>query len=207
MVWNRKNQWHTAPEGYSNVFLVIFYRKNSGRLSTTGKPTSLFTEELWIQIRNTVVFQLTKEIRIRSKQHVYWKCTFSKSICNSKNISFSFFFVRIGWNLNVLPHLPGSVLKHVGLLQGKKMIEGRLQKSIISYFLSMLFYFTGTICLCKNCCLWPSLLGSRQIFERRKTCTVPPFVHMGLAEPCTFWQAKSTLICNIICKVPCKRGV
>ena len=168
MVWNRKNQWHTAPEGYSNVFLVIFYRKNSGRLSTIVKPTSLFTEELWIQIRNTVVFQLTKEIRIRSKQHVYWKCTFCKSICNSKNVFFSFFFFRIGWNLNVLPHLPCSVLKHVGLLQGKKVIEGRSQKSIISYFLSLLFYFTGTICLCKNCCLWPSLLGSRQIFERRQ---------------------------------------
>lgn len=99
------------------------------------KPTFLFTEELWIQIRNTVVFQLTKEIRIRSKQLVYWKCTFCKSICNSKNISFSFFFFRIGWNLNVLPRLPSSVLKHVGLLQGKKIIEGRLQKSTISYFL------------------------------------------------------------------------
>ena len=152
---NRKNQWQTAPEGYLSVFLVIYHRKNSGRLSTTVKPTSLFTEEHWIQIRNTVVFQLTKEIRIRSKQHFYWKQTFCKSICNSKNISFSFFlfFFRIGWNLNVLPHLPSSVLKHVGLLQGKKIIEGRLQKSIISYFLGMLFYFTSTICLCKNCCL------------------------------------------------------
>ena len=70
---NRKNQWQTAPEGYFSVFLVIYHRKNSGRLSTTVKPTSLFTEEHWIQIRNTVVFQLTKEIRIRSKQHFYWK--------------------------------------------------------------------------------------------------------------------------------------
>lgn len=91
---NRKNQWHTAPEGNSSFFLVVYYRKNSGRLSMTVKHTSLFTEELWIQIRNTAVFQLTKEIRIRSKQHFYWKQTFCKSICNSKNISFSFFFFQ-----------------------------------------------------------------------------------------------------------------
>ena len=62
----------------------------------TVKPTSLFTEELWIQIRNTVVSQLTKEIRIRRKQHVYWKCTFWRSICNSKNISLVFFLELAG---------------------------------------------------------------------------------------------------------------
>ena len=32
-----------------------------------------------------------------------------------------FFFLRLGWNLNVLPHLPGSVLKHVGFVQGKNL--------------------------------------------------------------------------------------
>ena len=111
------------------------------------------------------------------------------SVIPRTSLFLSFLF-RIGWNLNVLPHLPSSVLKHVGLLQGKKIIEGRLQKSIISYFLRMLFYFTSTICLCKNCCLWPSFLGSRQIFERRRTCTVPPFVHTGLAEPSKFLNGK-----------------
>ena len=30
------------------------------------------------------------------------------------------FFRRLGWNLNVLPHLPGSVLKHLGFVQGKE---------------------------------------------------------------------------------------
>ena len=29
-------------------------------------------------------------------------------------------FFRHGWNLNILPHLPGSVLKHVGFVSGKK---------------------------------------------------------------------------------------
>ena len=34
-------------------------------------------------------------------------------------------FFRLGWNLNVLPHLPGSLLKHLGFVQGenKKLDE------------------------------------------------------------------------------------
>lgn len=173
----------------------------------TVKPTSLFTEELWIQIRNTVVFQLTKEIRIRSKQHVYWKCTFCKSVCSSKNVSFSFFFFRIGWNLNVLPHLPSSVLKHVGLLQGKKIIEGRLQKSIISYFLSMLFYFTGTICCAKIVVCDPVYSGPDKVLNGEKLTRFHLSFTQDLRNLASFWRANSTSICNIICKVPCKRSV
>ena len=33
--------------------------------------------------------------------------------------------------------------------------------------------------------LRPRLQGSAQIFERTKTCTDPPFVYTGPAEPCT----------------------
>lgn len=32
-------------------------------------------------------------------------------------------FHRNGWNLNVLPHLPGSVLKHLGFVQGESNFE------------------------------------------------------------------------------------
>ena len=49
-----------------------------------------------------------------------------------------FSIFRLGWNLNVLPHLPGSVLKHVGFVQGKmKLQAGKLQR----------FLMTGHVCL------------------------------------------------------------
>ena len=48
-----------------------------------------------------------------------------------------FSIFRLGWNLNVLPHLPGSVLKHVGFVQGKtKLQAGKLQR----------FLTTGHVC-------------------------------------------------------------
>lgn len=56
-----------------------------------------------------------------------WRCW--------RHIFFPIF--RLGWNLNVLPHLPGSVLKHVGFVQGKtKLQAGKLQR----------FLTTGRVC-------------------------------------------------------------
>lgn len=59
-----------------------------------------------------------------------------------KMVTTHFFpFLRLGWNLNVLPHLPGSVLKHVGFVQGKtKLQAGKLQR----------FLTTGHVCLKKK---------------------------------------------------------
>ena len=56
-----------------------------------------------------------------------------------KMVTTHFFSIfRLGWNLNVLPHLPGSVLKHVGFVQGKmKLQAGKLQR----------FLMTGHVCL------------------------------------------------------------
>ena len=47
-----------------------------------------------------------------------------------------FFSLRLGWNLNVLPHLPGSVLKHVGFVQGKRKIQaGKVHRCLLTAYL------------------------------------------------------------------------